>query len=72
MTDPSQVGHYRILDELGRGIIGVLYHGRDEVGGRDVTIKMLPPDQALVPELRLRLEREAKALRSRTRSPTSI
>jgi hypothetical protein len=36
---------------LGRGFIGVLYLGRDEVRDRDVIIKALAPDQATWPRI---------------------
>ena len=48
LSDPSRrVGQYVVLDELGRGGMGVVYHAHDPQLGRDVAIKMiLDPSRA--------------------------
>lgn len=36
-------GHYTVLEEIGVGGMGVVYHCRDELLLRDVAVKMLLP-----------------------------
>ncbi len=37
------LGRYIVLDKLGQGMMGVVYHCRDKIGGVDVAVKGLPP-----------------------------
>ena len=56
------LSHYSILEEIGRGGMGVVYKARDERLDKEVAIKVLPPG-ALVDELaRKRFRKEALAL----------
>lgn len=59
-----QVGHYRLIEKLGQGGMGVVWKARDLKLDRDVAIKFLPPDIADNPEKRCLFEREAKAAAS--------
>ena len=54
-------GKYRIVEEIGRGGMGVVYRAHDAALARDVAIKVLPPEFASDPERLRRFEQEAKA-----------
>ena len=56
------LGHYEILEPLGKGGMGEVYRARDTKLDRDVAIKVLPEDFASDPDRLARFEREAKLL----------
>ncbi len=58
------IGHYRVLSELGRGGMGVVYEAQDTKLGRRVALKVLPPELAGEPERLARLRRESRAVAS--------
>ena len=56
------LGHYRIIEKIGAGGMGVVYRARDERLERDVAIKVLPAGALADEEMRKRFRREAMAL----------
>ena len=56
--------HYRIVDKLGEGGMGVVWRAVDTTLDREVAIKVLPAGMATQPDRLARFEREAKLLAS--------
>src|SRR5271167_3811092 len=62
LASGAKLGPYEILSPLGAGGMGEVYRARDTRLDRTVAIKVLPSHLSANPELKLRFEREAKAI----------
>jgi serine/threonine protein kinase len=56
------LAHYRITTAIGAGGMGEVYRATDSKLGREVALKVLPPDMARDPERLARFQREARAV----------
>ncbi len=55
------LSHYRILEKIGEGGMGIVFRAHDTLLDRDVAIKLLPAEWAADPDHRKRFVREAQA-----------
>jgi serine/threonine protein kinase/tetratricopeptide (TPR) repeat protein len=58
---PSTVSHYRLLNKIGEGGMGVVFRAEDTTLNRTIALKFLPPHLAATEEDRSRFLQEARA-----------
>ena len=58
---PQRLGNYRLVRELGRGGMGIVYEAEEQILGRRVALKILPRYARLDRRLAERFRREASA-----------
>src|SRR5262249_13690416 len=59
---PERLGEYRILKEIGRGGMGIVYEAEQESLGRRVAVKVLTSQALLDPDQLRRFHREAQTM----------
>src|SRR5574341_150010 len=57
-----QIGKYEVLEEIGRGAMGVVYKAFDPLIGREVAIKVISENALALPEIKERFYREARSV----------
>jgi Tol biopolymer transport system component len=62
MQPGAKLGPYEIVAPLGAGGMGEVYRARDSRLGREVAVKVLPPEYAADPDRLRRFEQEARAV----------
>lgn len=58
----NTLSHYRVVEQIGAGGMGIVYRARDEKLERDVALKVLPAGMLADEDARRRFRKEALAL----------
>ena len=66
------LSHYKVLEEIGRGGMGVVYRALDTTLGREVALKVLGAAAGREPEQERRLKQEARAAASLAHPSVSV
>jgi len=66
------LSHYKVLEEIGRGGMGVVYRALDTSLGREVALKVLSSAAGREPEQERRLKQEARAAASLAHPAVSV
>ena len=66
------LSHYRVLEEIGHGGVGVVYRALDTTLGREVALKVLGPAALREPEQERRFQQEARAAASLAHPAVSV
>ena len=61
LTTGQSVSHFKILDEINRGGMGIVYRAFDTRLEREIALKVLPPELVADPERKRRFVQEARA-----------
>ncbi|MCI0341179.1 MAG: protein kinase [Planctomycetales bacterium] len=61
-TEGRRIGPYRVLSEIARGGMGIVYRAVHEVLGREVALKVLQPAPGMGADAVRRFEREARSV----------
>ena len=64
LSPGGMLSHYRLVEKIGEGVMGVVWKAEDTVLGREVAIKLLPDDFARDEERLARFRQEARLLAS--------